>query len=89
MAKYRTLDASIPPIAHRDCRYTSYGPGATPSTPLNDAVARRFRLYYAAAVSWVDSQVGRVLDELIALRLTSSTIVALQSDHGWSLGEQG
>lgn len=42
---------------------------------------------YLAAISYVDAQIGRTLDELDRLRLRESTIVALWSDHGFHLGE--
>jgi putative membrane-bound dehydrogenase-like protein len=44
---------------------------------------------YLASTSFVDSQVGRVLDALDANGLAASTIVVLLSDHGWHLGEKG
>jgi arylsulfatase A-like enzyme len=43
---------------------------------------------YLASVSFVDSQVGRVLDALDASRKADETIVVLWSDHGWHLGEK-
>ena len=42
---------------------------------------------YYACVSYVDSQIGRVLDTLDELGLADDTIVILTSDHGFSLGE--
>ncbi len=42
---------------------------------------------YYACVSYVDAQVGRVLDTLDALGLRDNTIVVLWGDHGWHLGE--
>jgi len=39
--------------------------------------------------AWMDSQLGRVLDELQALGLAEDTAVIFHSDHGWSLGEHG
>ncbi len=44
---------------------------------------------YLASTSFMDSQVGRVLDALDASGRASSTIVVLWSDHGWHLGEKG
>ncbi|VGO18643.1 sulfatase [Pontiella sulfatireligans] len=42
---------------------------------------------YYACVSYVDAQVGKLLDELEALGLKENTIVILWGDHGWHLGE--
>lgn len=44
---------------------------------------------YLAAVSFMDSQVGRVLDALEEQELDENTIVVLWSDHGYHLGEKG
>lgn len=43
---------------------------------------------YLACVSFVDSQVGRVLDALEENGYQDNTIVVLWSDHGWHLGEK-
>ncbi|MEZ6087454.1 MAG: sulfatase [Pirellulaceae bacterium] len=43
---------------------------------------------YLASVSFVDSQVGRVLDALNASSFADNTVVVLWSDHGWHLGEK-
>ena len=43
---------------------------------------------YLASISFVDSQVGRVLDALEATGKAHNTIVVLWSDHGWHLGEK-
>ena len=42
---------------------------------------------YAACVSYVDAQIGRLLDELDRSGRWEDTIVVLWSDHGWQLGE--
>jgi len=51
------------------------------------AQARNQRHAYFACVSYVDAQIGKVLDELRRLGLDRSTVVALWGDHGWHLGE--
>ena len=43
---------------------------------------------YLASVSFMDSQVGRVLDALERNMLEDNTIVVLWSDHGYHLGEK-
>jgi len=55
--------------------------------PLPDYVINNMRHAYYAAVSWMDYQIGRVLDELETLGLKDNTIVLLHGDHGWQLGE--
>ncbi len=43
---------------------------------------------YLASVSFVDSQVGRVLDALEQNGYQENTVIVLWSDHGWHLGEK-
>ena len=44
---------------------------------------------YRATVSFVDAQVGRVLDRLRETGLDENTLVVFLSDHGYHLGEHG
>uniref|UniRef100_A0A7C4LKK3 DUF4976 domain-containing protein n=1 Tax=Schlesneria paludicola TaxID=360056 RepID=A0A7C4LKK3_9PLAN len=44
---------------------------------------------YLACISFVDAQIGRVMDALDATGLADHTIIVLWSDHGWHLGEKG
>lgn len=57
--------------------------------PIAEAQARRMAHGYYACVSYVDAQVGLVLNELDRLGLADSTIVVVWSDHGFHLGEHG
>ena len=50
---------------------------------------RHLRHGYAACVSYVDAQIGRLLDELDALGIRDDTIIVLWSDHGYKLGDFG
>ena len=59
--------------------------GRDPDT--DPAYARELRHAYAAATSYVDAQVGRVLAELHELGLDDKTIIVVWSDHGFLLGE--
>ncbi|WP_197441307.1 sulfatase [Thalassoglobus neptunius] len=44
---------------------------------------------YYAAISYMDAQVGRLLDALAELDLEENTIVVFASDHGYHLGHHG
>jgi arylsulfatase A-like enzyme len=58
-----------------------------PAGSIPDDLARQLKHGYYAAISYMDAQLGRVLDELDRLDLRKNTIVILWGDHGWKLGE--
>ena len=58
-----------------------------PGGSIPDDLARQLKHGYYAAISYMDAQLGRVLDELDRLDLRKNTIVILWGDHGWKLGE--
>ncbi len=58
-----------------------------PEGSIPDDLARQLKHGYYASISYMDAQVGKVLDELDRLDLRKNTIVILWGDHGWKLGE--
>ncbi len=57
------------------------------SQPVSEDYARKIKHAYYASVSYVDAQVGKVLEQLEQLGLADNTIVVLWGDHGWQLGD--
>jgi iduronate 2-sulfatase len=57
--------------------------------PISEEGQRTLIHGYYAAVSYMDAQLGRVLDELDRLGQAANTIIVLWGDHGWHLGDHG
>lgn len=55
---------------------------------MSDAYAKKIRHAYFACVSYIDAQVGKLINELQTLGLSENTIVVIWGDHGWHLGDQ-
>ncbi len=59
------------------------------NTPLDEATTRHLIHGYYAATSYMDAQLGKVLDALDETGLAKNTIVVFWGDHGWHLGDHG
>ena len=66
--------------------YSDIPPG---SDPFSDEKTLELIRGYAASTSYMDAQVGRVLDHLHTLGLTENTVIVFIGDHGFHLGEHG
>lgn len=56
---------------------------------LTDELRRECVQAYYASISFMDTQVGKVLDSLERLGLAENTVVVFTSDHGYHMGEHG
>ena len=56
---------------------------------LPDETARKAIQAYYASITFMDAQVGRVLDALDRVGLADNTVVLMTSDHGYHMGEHG
>ena len=82
------IPSLIEPEGHtKDIPRVAYPPVYLPG--LNDIQNRAQVAHYYAASSFMDAQVGVVLDAMDKLQLWDNTIVVFIGDHGWHLGEHG
>ena len=86
MPKNPEWPKDAPRIAWHDSReILGSGPKARKVTADN---IREMRHGYLANISYMDAQIGKVLDALDRLGLTDNTVIVFWSDHGYHLGEQ-
>ncbi len=56
---------------------------------MPDDLSRKLIHGYYACITYIDAQIGRLLDELDRQKLKENTIIVLWGDHDWKLGEHG
>lgn len=90
MPPTKTAPEGIPPYAMKapHGELNQYKP-IPQKPPLTKDVTRTLIHGYYASMSYVDAQIGRVLDELKRLDLEKDTIIVLWGDHGYHLGDHG
>lgn len=57
------------------------------SVPIPKEDQKKLIQGYYASVSFIDAQIGLVIDQLDKLGLRENTVIVLWGDHGWHLGD--
>ena len=86
------LPADSPKVAHkRGGEIRNYFPVPDKNNPaqITDDIKRVLIHGYYASTSYVDAQIGKVIDEVDRLGLGENTIIVLWGDHGFHLGDLG
>lgn len=92
---------NIPLAAHTDAPKNGAAMGLHPSFELrvrygipkegdiDDELARKLKHAYLACVSYIDAQIGMMIEALEKAGVRDNTIIMLWTDHGWHLGDMG
>lgn len=88
---YQELTKGSPDYAFQDSgelnAFTDIIPKAGIGKPLSVDKQKELIHGYMACVSYIDAQLGKLLDELERLKLTDHTVIVLWGDHGYHLGD--
>ncbi len=76
-------------VLHRWHELRNYSDIPVGDAPLTEKKTLELIRAYAASTSYMDAQVGRILNQLDALNLTENTVIVFAGDHGFHLGEHG
>ena len=89
LAAFRRSPAGAPAYALHDSGELRGYNDIPAEGPISDDQARDLIRAYRASVSYVDAQIGRVIDALDQHGLRDNTVVVLWGDHGYHLGDHG
>lgn len=92
MPDIETVPEGAPDYAvKRDGEIVQYDPipHSSEADPFPEKLTQKLIHGYYASTSYVDAQIGKVIEELETLGLDENTIIVLWGDHGFHLGELG
>ena len=91
MPEHEDLPEDSPPVAgKRGGEITNFKPVPEDRNAKFSMELKRNLIHgYYASTSYVDAQIGKVVDAVDELKLSDNTIIVLWGDHGWHLGDLG
>ncbi len=89
LAEFRTPPVGSPKYAGKTLGEINQYKPVPNVPPIPDDMQRTLIHGYYAALSYMDAQLGRVMNELRTLELDKNTIVVLWGDHGYHFGDHG
>ena len=89
LAEYRDPPRGAPTYAGKTIGELNQYKPIPNRPPINEDLSRQLIHGYYAALSYMDAQLGRVLDEVDRLGIAENTLIVLWGDHGYHLGDHG
>ncbi|HEX7899577.1 MAG TPA: sulfatase [Planctomycetota bacterium] len=86
---YPPASIQVPEAGEKPLAPAAASTGPWPNFGVTEQEARDCKRAYYATISFMDAQVGRVMEALDRLKLWENTVVVFWSDHGYLLGEHG
>jgi uncharacterized sulfatase len=89
--KYLQAEITAPPPATpaAETPKAALWSGILPTREVTQEERRQFIAYYRAMTSFMDAQVGKLLDALDQMKLTQDTLVVFTAVNGFHLGDHG
>jgi arylsulfatase A-like enzyme len=91
LAKFQELAEGTPKLAYHSFgelrAYSDIDNKLKIGDKLPEAKQRELIHGYMASISYIDAQIGKLLDRLEQKNILNNTVIVLWGDHGWHLGD--